>query len=287
MVNLTPLDILNGTTGLLTFGISLIIGLTIVSKYFKYKDRVFLLVGIVAILITEPWWPSSIGFLVILAGGELTTELFVILANIFIPLSVFLWLTAFTDLKYKREQKRVLRLAALYGVLYEVFFFILFFTNISLLGEIGTGGTFDTNYGLFIILNQISLLLVVLVTGNIFARESLKSDNREIRLKGRLLILAFYFFMLGAILDVLSPMSPVLLVLARLILITAAIAFYGGFILPDWMKKLFFKDFTPVRAKISKTKDYEKAYEILMEYWDYIPAGEKSRVKERLSKLGL
>ncbi len=286
---LTPLDILNGTTGLISFGISLIISLTIISKYFKYKDRVFLLVGFVAILITEPWWPSSIGFLVVLFGGVLTTELYVVLANVLIPLSLFIWLIAFTDLKYPEKQKKILGFTAIYGILYELFFFILFFTNISLLGEIGAAGVFDANYGLYVVFNQVFLLLIIIITGTIFARESLKSENREIKLKGKFLLIAFYSFLIGAILDVLSPLSPILLVIARLILIFAAFAWWGGFILPNWMKRLLLKDFTPIKIKLKtkKIKDYEQAFNILMEYWDYIPAGEKSRVKERLSKLGL
>jgi hypothetical protein len=150
---------------------------------------------------------------------------------------------AFTDLMYKEKQKIILALIVIYGIVYEIFFFFLFFTNISLLGEIGTGGTFDTNYGLYIILNQMFLLLIVFVTGTIFARQSTKSSDPEVKLKGKLLLVAFYSFFLGAILDVLSQFSPFLLTTARMILIIAALAFYGGFILPDWLKRYFSRDY--------------------------------------------
>jgi hypothetical protein len=46
----------------------------------------------------------------------------------------------------------------------------------------------------------------------------------------------------GSILDILSASSIVLLTLARIILILASIELYGGFILPNWMQKIFLKE---------------------------------------------
>ena len=81
----------------------------------------------------------------------------------------------------------------------------------------------------------------MLITGILFGKASLKVDDAEIKLKGTLLILAFISFVLGAILEILSGLSIVILIIARLILISSSFEFYGGFILPEWMKTLFLR----------------------------------------------
>jgi hypothetical protein len=90
---------------------------------------------------------------------------------------------------------------------------------------------------------------VLLVTGTLFARRSLRSDNEEVKLKGKLLLAAFLSFSIGAILDSMiggilgdnDPLLPIMVVIVRIILISSAIEFYGGFILPKWLKDLFLK----------------------------------------------
>ena len=79
---------------------------------------------------------------------------------------------------------------------------------------------------------------LALITGLIFARESLKSDDSEIKLKGKILLIAFILFAIGAILDVISNLV-VSNIVARLIIVISSWLFYVGFVLPDWTKKLF------------------------------------------------
>jgi len=93
------------------------------------------------------------------------------------------------------------------------------------------------------------------VTGITFARKSIKSENKEVRLKGKLLQFAFVAFTIAALLEktirsillgivFTDPTNPVLsiaLVVDRLLLILSAIAFLGGFLLPNWMKKILTK----------------------------------------------
>jgi len=97
------------------------------------------------------------------------------------------------------------------------------------------------NYKLIINLFLFSLLILFIITGTMLARESLKSDDPEVKLKGKLLFLAFYSFIIGSILDIFSSTSILLLTIARIVLISSAFTFYGGFILPNWMKKIFLR----------------------------------------------
>ena len=90
------------------------------------------------------------------------------------------------------------------------------------------------------------------MTGFKFARKSIKSENKEVRLKGKLLQFAFIAFTIAALLEktarsiLVGTVFPdptilllsVILVIVRVLLISSAIAFYGGFLLPRWMKEI-------------------------------------------------
>ncbi len=54
-MSLNTLDTINGIFSILFVGISLLVGLIIFSRYFKYKEKVYLLVGATWIFISEPW----------------------------------------------------------------------------------------------------------------------------------------------------------------------------------------------------------------------------------------
>jgi hypothetical protein len=93
------------------------------------------------------------------------------------------------------------------------------------------------------------------VTGFKFARKSIRSENKEVRLKGKLLQFAFIAFTIAAVIEKIARsiligtvfadptilFLSVILVIVRVLLISSAIAFYGGFLLPGWMKKIFTK----------------------------------------------
>jgi len=88
------------------------------------------------------------------------------------------------------------------------------------------------------------------VTGINFAQKSVKLEDREVRLKGKLLRAAFIMFAVAAVLDAMlgmifevptDPLLAILVVVVRILLIFSALEFYGGFLLPKWMKEIFLK----------------------------------------------
>lgn len=91
-------------------------------------------------------------------------------------------------------------------------------------------------------LYAVFIVLTMLITEIIFGQSSLKSDNPEIKLKGKFLILAFVSWSIGAVLDAALPLNIMTLMLARIILILSAIEFYCGFILPNFVKRIFKKE---------------------------------------------
>jgi hypothetical protein len=160
---------------------------------------------------------------------------------------------------YKRSQKKIVLTILILSILFEIIFFILFFielqnpapfTTENLIGIISPIRPFTVDFGLFIIAYLLLTILFMMVTGIIFAQRSIKQQDREVKLKGKLLRAAFITFTIAAILDSslgmifpdpTDPLLAILVVVVRILLIFSALEFYGGFLLPRWMKEIFMK----------------------------------------------
>lgn len=123
--------------------------------------------------------------------------------------------------------------------MFEIFFLYFIFTDVSVIGEIH--GIVDVEYRGFTLLFIFQVLITALITGLHFARKSMKSDNPELQLKGKLLGIALLCFVPASFFDAMLTINILMLVILRIIEIISSIAFYGGFLLPNWMKRLFLK----------------------------------------------
>ena len=88
----------------------------------------------------------------------------------------------------------------------------------------------------------IIFIIILIITGVLFALKSMTSSYPEVRLKGKFILIAFISFTTGAVIEALFVLEPVIVVFTRTILTLSAIMFYLGFILPDKVKKLFLKE---------------------------------------------
>ncbi|MFX1426671.1 MAG: hypothetical protein ACFFBE_09485 [Promethearchaeota archaeon] len=244
-------DVLQGSFSLIFVIISLIIGITILSKYFEHKNRLYILVGISWIGVANPWMPDSISFLMNLIIQEsLHVGWYFIIGNVFIPIALLTWLTAYTDMIKRKAQKKVILITVVLSILFEIVFFTLFFIDMDLIGIINPDRPFTVEFGVFITIYLLVVILIMLVTGVIFAQKSVKSGDREVRLKGKLLRAAFLTFTVAAILDSLlgtifedptDPLLAIMVVVVRVLLIFSALEFYWGFLLPTWVSAIFIK----------------------------------------------
>ena len=235
---LEALDIVNGTFGLIFVVISIILGVIIILKYFKTKDKNFLLVGFTWIFLISGWYGTSASFIVALfTGGEgLSLEMILLLNFIPLPIALFLWSIAFTNFLYKEKQRLFLLVIGIYIIIfYTVFLYYIFTDPLIIAEKISPVDTAAKNIGFAIFL--VVFILVFLVTGVKFALETMKIDDPETKLKGKLLLIAFPSFCIGGFLDASIPTTALTLIIFRLILMSSAIEFYGAFVLPNWIKK--------------------------------------------------
>lgn len=237
-MTLLEIEIVNGLLATLFVLLSVYVGLRILLKYLKLKKRVLLFFGLTWILIVCPWYPFMISFFVALATDQaLPLQIYVLLGNAFIPFGIFIGVAAFTELLYNDYQKTFSLIFGFIAVLMEIFIIYLIVFNPSFIGSLNDRVDFE--YSFFFQAYLLAMLSVILVSGILFSVKTFKTDNTTVKLKGKLLLVAFISFSIGTAMEATLPLNFITLVITRLLLLLSAITFYGGFILPKWMSSLF------------------------------------------------
>jgi hypothetical protein len=236
---LSEVETLNGILSIIVISISIVIGLTIISKYFKYKQTTLIYIGISWIGIFTPWLSSAISFLSVLATNEgLGPESYFIIGGISATVVVYFWTSAFCYLT--SISKKVEYIMTIETAILEIIYLYFVFTNPLMIGQLT--GPVDVQYKAFGALFFVNLMIIFISTTTIFGLKSLKSEKPEIKLKGKFLLIGAYLFIIGAFLDTAIQLNLVTLSLVRIILIVSGFAFYCGFVLPNFLKKIFLKE---------------------------------------------
>jgi hypothetical protein len=184
----------------------------------------------------------------------LPVEWHLIIGNTVFPIAIICWIIAYTDMISHDKQKVAVLFVVLFAIVFEgLFFYHFYFLGVELIGVIDPVRPFSADLGIFLTVLLLIGFILLFITGIKFSRKSVKSENKEVSLKGKLLEFAFITFTIAALLektarsiligtvfpDPLHPVLVVMLVVVRVLLISSAIAFYGGFLLPRWMKEIF------------------------------------------------
>lgn len=239
--DLDQLEMIHGTFTLIFIIISLLVGIRILLKYFSYQKKEFLTVGLAWIFLSSPWWGSGFSFLsILLIQQTLTPFIYLLLGNAFVPIAILCWIYSFTELAYPHLKKKLLILFLIIYTPYEIYVIYFLFVNPSNIAEIV--GTFYAQPKLIIMIYQVLAVLVSFITGIMFSRKSMKSDEAKVALKGKILLVAFIAFTIGAFMDAVFPLTPFTLIIVRLILISSAIFYLFGFLLPDKIAELLLKE---------------------------------------------
>lgn len=237
-------DYVNGTLFTIFSLLSLLIGIRILLRYFKVKKNSFVFVGLAWIFLTSPWFPSMIAFFNAIFLGfspGLIQTIYFLLGNIFVPLASFCWIAALTELLYRKYRNYLLPIFIIYRLIFYIVFFLQLILDQSAIGTII--GDIDVKYNpiSFVSFYYISILVLFLITGIIFAKQTINSSDKEIRIKSRFLLLAFIIFPIGVILDGLIEKFLLTIILMRILEIGGTICFYFGFILPKSVERIFVK----------------------------------------------
>jgi hypothetical protein len=239
-------DILNGTFSIAFVTISTIVGITIITRYFKEKNITILYMGAAMVLIACPWWSSSISFIIglITNGTGLPESLYFIIGNVMVPGFQILFTAALAELKFEEHKKKVIWILIVIGILFEIFLFSTAFVpewRHAHLGVIKSPSIVDNKFHGILQIYLIITIIYIPIVGALIALETMRLLDPEIKLKGKFLLTSFIFFAIGAIMDGMLDLTAPIIAISRTFLIFAAIFFYFGFILPHWVKNLILK----------------------------------------------
>jgi len=242
MAVLTPLEIFYGSFTLVSVVISTILGILITLKYRRYEKLEYIAVGLTWILLASPYWSDAIQFIsVMIFGVEIPTALYFFLANAFIAPMYVTWIFALTSILFVKRRKLLRIIFAIAALAFETIFLTIFFIDFNLIGE--QKSSFVVEWAIWIQIYLLISIALLLITGFLFARASLKSETSEVKLKGIFLLIAFICFTIATVIDVIGADSPteVTILLARTFLIVSSLFFYVGYTMPKFIRNLFIK----------------------------------------------
>ena len=114
----------------------------------------------------------------------------------------------------------------------EIYIFYALNTNPDSLGTLNE--IVDIEYKGILRYYLVSIIIIILISGILIARQSIRSEKLEIKLKGKFLLIAFILFVIGAFADAVLLLTVITLPIIRIILISSSVLFYFGFILPKF-----------------------------------------------------
>ncbi|MHA1762697.1 MAG: hypothetical protein ACTSYC_02935 [Promethearchaeota archaeon] len=229
---LSQLEIINGIFTTLFVIVSLIVGLKILIKYFSYKQKQLITVGLAWMSIATPWAGNVISFLLYITFGmRLNLVPYLFIENVFVPLALIFWIYSFTTLVYPTLMKKLTTIFILICISYDIYLVIMLFTNPEMIGTLE--GMFDSHHEIIPNVFRVFGIFTVLITGILFSRASMRSKDPIVQWKGRFFLIGIISFTIAAFLDAILTFGSLGIVLVRLLLISSAIEYYLGFFLPD------------------------------------------------------
>ncbi len=250
MVYLNQIKILQGIFILLFVVVTLLVAIRIGLKYVKNKEVEYILIGTTWFGLASPWIPDAICFVVNLVFPStpiwyLSDIFYLVVGMGLLPLYLLCWLFALRKLLYHEKGTLLIIINVIIGIIFMVSFIILLFLDKSLIATINPVDVYDTDLGIIMIIYVPYAVGLFFITGLHFSNLTLKSENPDVKLRAKFLIIAIVSFTIGALIDSVigAFMADIVVVtfFAKVILITSSIEFYISFILPDRVKKLFLK----------------------------------------------
>lgn len=231
-----------GIVTLIYIVVIMVAAVIIIINSFKVKNKTLLYAGLSYIGLATAWSGVAFNFIsVVFFNITPSMELYFLLHGTYIPISSFLWILTCLYLSSIKESKRkliIIILGIFYSIL-EVIYIAIIFTDTTILGT--PINEIQVDYEIF---SEIFLLYIIVVTtvlGFWMAKQAYRSEDKRIKLKGKLLFYSFGLFAIVAFLEIMIPIIPVL-ILARILAMVCAVLFYGGYLLPKWLERLFLKE---------------------------------------------
>lgn len=239
----------NGITALLWVISGILVGMLLIVKYLKYKDKTLLLVGTCIIILPSPWWSAAFGYVLALFGIYLENISYGIMLLGPLTIDIFIWLYVVSDALYKEKQKLIMLLIGIYVIISEILIISLSFLNVNDYIMVRMG-LIDIRFQLPLMVMNLILSTIFIITFILYALPVFRSEDPETHLKGKLAFWFLILFMIGNVMDAIIPWDLIsndaqisfmiessVALIARITLIVAIFCLYNVFVLLKVVKK--------------------------------------------------
>jgi hypothetical protein len=235
-------ELSQGISSLVFVVVVIILMIHFAKTYLKYKEKNILYVSISLFFLSVIWMSDAVNLILILTlSTHLSIEIYYFFVLGFLPISIGGWFLVITNLMAKRQKKMILVIIAIVYAIFETIFLILLFLNAEEYIGVYNESYFDVQSSLFSQIYLFTSLSLYIITGFLMARQCLRVDQPEVRLKGKLLLMAMVLFLIGAGVEIITPIVAFTVFLSRLITICSSIFLYIAFTLPKFIKKRYLK----------------------------------------------
>ena len=231
----------NAIVSLVSLIIITSLGFLLCYKYLQYKNKHLLYLGLAFIMVWSPWWPASISFILLLMNlNGLNFGFYLLIGQMLLPISMLFWLIVMFDLFHlDKKKKQILFIIIIsYIIIIEILIFY-WFLNPDQAGYLRNELVPVYNLAFYIII-FFPVYIAFFLTALIFAFDILRSNQSDLKLKGKFVLLAVILLAVGIFLQV-SVAGDDLLLISTIIVTFGMSMLYIGFTLPEWIKKLFLK----------------------------------------------
>ena len=236
MAEFTQLEIINGTGLLLIVILFLYIALKLLSKYLSYKDKNLALLACAFLFMSLTWLAPTLFFLsLLLTDTPISLELYLLIGHAF-NLDSFFLIILISSLMFKDKRKLIQTSVVIYYSVMVIIFFYLFFTNISLIASME--GFLKFQQGPFLLIRNLIVMILMIIFTVMFYRESHRSDNPQVGLRGTLFLTGMVMIIIGGISHMITGLAFVVFAFLAI----SSICFYTAFLTPEWMKKRLIKE---------------------------------------------
>jgi hypothetical protein len=237
---MTFISILNGTLSIFHIIICIIICILLISIYKESRSLQYFFVGLTILIFSSPWWSSAISTLFYLfTGGGLSEVPYFFIGNFFTPFGLIAWVIAFTELMYEKYQLPIVIIYVIISVIFEILLIYFLIRDPTIIGTLK--GVVDVNYQSFVMIFLLIIAVTLIISGILFAKETMKSNNPKIQWSGRFLLIGFISFTISAVLDAFVSTNPIGLILVRILLIFSMFELYVSFNMPPVLERILIK----------------------------------------------
>ncbi|MFX1394797.1 MAG: hypothetical protein ACFFAH_14650 [Promethearchaeota archaeon] len=125
-------------------------------------------------------------------------------------------------------------------ILYEIFVITFLLIDPSMVAV--RVELMNSDPSLYVTIISLIILINAIITYTLFFRDTLRSVEQKIRLKGKFVYSGAILYIVSRIIDVIVPLDLVMLFLTRSLITISSIITYIGWVMPDRIAKWFIKE---------------------------------------------